>query len=107
MNIEVRTKIRAVLRSKLNGKENQHYKQLLIEKLNTSESSIKRWIAPGSTTLPLIDDLPVICDILNITLYELFDCVNPQLSGIDKQLVDAFKANQKHQDTIKKILDIK
>ncbi|MFI3330058.1 MAG: hypothetical protein R3Y05_06220 [bacterium] len=108
MNDSVRQNIRSILRSKLVGRENNTNRQNIINNLSISESTIKGWTSPSSTNIPLADDLPLICEVLEITLYELFGIESTEVSVKEKQLLNAYsKASAKDIGIINTILDIK
>lgn len=87
-----RTKIRQVLRNHLLGKENQSKVQEIMEKLDVSHSTIKTWTATNGIGIPVTEDLPVLCEILGITLYQLFDIPDPSnLSDMERDLIKEFR----------------
>lgn len=87
-----RTRIRQVLREHLLGKENQGKIQEIMEKLGVSHSTIKTWTATNGIGIPVTEDLPVLCEILGITLYQLFDIPDPSnLSDAERELIMEFR----------------
>lgn len=40
--------------------------------LNKTNNAIKSWCAPNSNSIPSADDLPIICEIIGISLNEIF-----------------------------------
>ena len=108
MNIERRNQIRSVLRDNLLGKENQHKVQLIIDKLGITQSTIKTWTAPNGNGIPVTDDLPDLCDILGITIYDLYGIKNPtDLTDEETDLIKNYRSQSEHKATVNKIYGMK
>lgn len=106
MNLEVRANVKNCLREHLLGKSNVEKRNNLLVKLNISDSTIKSWTSLTDSKIPVTEDLPTICEVLGITLNQLF--------GIeDNTVVEALilkKAYDTHKDqqsSVNKLLDIK
>lgn len=106
MTLDTRTKLRSILRDKLNGKDNLENRNALRQELNISDSTIKGWISPGGTNVPPADSIPIICKVLNITYYELFDDIDPNTSIQAKTLLDAYNRCE-NKNAINILLNIK
>lgn len=108
MNVERRNQIRAVLRTQLLGKDNQYKIQLIIDKLGITQSTIKTWTAPNGNGIPVTEDLPELCDILGITIYDLFGIKNPsELTVEENDLIKNYRSQVEHKATVKKIYGMK
>ena len=108
MNVERRNQIRAVLRTQLLGKDNQYKIQLIIDKLGITQSTIKTWTAPNGNGIPVTEDLPELCDILGITIYDLFGIKNPsELTVEENDLIKNYRSQVEHKVTVKKIYGMK
>ena len=100
MNLEQRSKIKAVLRNHLLGDSGKDKRLQLINKLGISESTIK------SSGIPVTEDLPTICDILGITLNQLFGIEDSKIIHA-LLLEDGYNKHPEVQDAIDKLLEIK
>ncbi len=107
MSINYRDNIRKTLREHLTGKNNFGKKEEICSRLGITESTITKWTIPSSSNIPSAEDLPIICSILNISLYELFGCEDNTLPNEAKDLYKAFKEHASAQESVKKLLDIK
>lgn len=66
------------LRKKLDKKDNKLNRKKVCEALSISESTIDRWLSLNDSNCPKSENLPILCKVLNITLYELFDIKIPK-----------------------------
>lgn len=74
--------------------------------LNTTTQSISRFFRGEST--PSIKQLVMICDFLDITLYQLIGVDDPtKLSDDEMKIIKALRTDNSNSGVIKKILDIK
>lgn len=105
LNKDYRVIVRKVLREKLLG--NVEKRLELVERLDTKDDTVKKWITPNGTNVPSTVDLPIICEVLNISLNELFDLSDSEISSEAMELYKAFKENTSAQESVKKLLDIK
>ena len=105
-NEQYRLNLRANLAKYLNGKDNLEKRHLVMERLNKTDNAIKSWCAPGSNAIPSADDLPVICEILGITLNQLFGIEDTKIIHA-LMLEDSYTNHPAVQDAVDKLLDIK
>lgn len=61
------------LRHKLDKKNNKENREKLCMALDISDSTIDRWLSLNDPNTPKTEDLPILCKVLRITLYELFN----------------------------------
>ena len=106
MNIDQRIKIKSVLRQHLLGDAGKYKRQQIIEKLNISESTIKSWTTENGNGIPVTEDLPTICNILGITLNQLFGIEDPKIIHA-LMLENGYNSHPDVQDAVDKLLDIK
>ncbi|MFI3251804.1 MAG: hypothetical protein R3Y60_01555 [bacterium] len=108
MKDTIRDQVRSVLRDKLMGNNSVELKKLISDTLEIDPSTIRKWIAPNSNSIPSTVDLPIICDLLNITLAELFGLNQDELNVKQKQLLKSYEdADDKNKTLVDTILDIK
>ena len=107
--ISYKMNLKNTLRNHLLGKENLEIKNRLLNELNITESALKRWLSLSDTNAPQIDALPVICNILNISLYDLFGIPNPTASLSDEELklLEEYRKQENMQQAVKNVLNIK
>ncbi len=107
--ISYKMNLKNTLRNHLLGKENIDVKNKLLSELNITESALKRWLSLCDNNAPQIDALPVICNILNISLYDLFGIPNPttSLSNEELKLLEEYRKQENMQQAVKNVLNIK
>lgn len=106
MNQDIRDNIKRVLRESLLGKENIDFRLMISEKLNISDSTIRSWTTINNNAIPVADDIPTICEILKITLYELYGIKDPtNLSLEDKLLLKKINNNPSLKEVVLNMKD--
>ena len=105
-NEDFRTNLRLNLAKYLNGKENIEKRHLVMKELNKTDNAIKSWCAPSSTAIPSANDLPVICNILGITLNQLFGIEDSNIENA-LNLYNAYNSHPNEQTAVDKLLDFK
>lgn len=101
-NEDFRKTLRSNLAKHLNGKENLDKRLKVIEMLNKTDNAIKSWCAPNSNSIPSADDLPIICQIIGISLNEIFGIREDRIiTPSELKYIDAI---EKHPE-LKAILD--
>ena len=82
---DIRLNIKAFLRSRLLGKDNQIIKKDFMDKLNFSNENIKSYTNLNLVVIPPVESLPKICGFFNVSLYELLGINDPSnLTALDK-----------------------
>ena len=105
-NEDFRINLRLNLAKYLNGQDNIDKRHLVMQKLNKTDNAIKSWCAPGSTAIPSANDLPIICEVLGITLNQLFGIEDSNIENALK-IYNAYNNHPAVQDAVDKLLDIK
>ncbi len=78
----------------------------LADHLNTSTASISRFCSGKST--PTDEQIVLICEFLNISLYQLFGLEDPtNLSDDELKIIEACRKNPETFKYVKKICEIK
>jgi transcriptional regulator with XRE-family HTH domain len=78
----------------------------LADHLNTSTASISRFCSGKST--PTDEQIVLICEFLNISLYQLFGLEDPtNLSDDELKIIEACRKNSETFKYVKKICEIK
>ncbi len=106
LNLEQRLKIKNVLRNHLLGDSGKDKRLKIINKLGISESTIKSWTTENGSGIPVTEDLPTICDILGISLNQLFGIEDSKIIHA-LLLEDGYNKHPEVQDAIDKLLEIK
>ncbi len=71
-----------------------------------TEGTISHWVE-GRVSIP-IKYIPLICEMLDITLYELFGLPDPSLlSETEKKVLNAYRSDQEFKMISNRILNIK
>ena len=71
-----------------------------------TEGTISHWV-DGRVSIP-IKYVPIICEMLDITLYELFGLPDPSLlSETEKKVLNAYRSDQEFKMISNRILNIK
>ena len=101
--MSVRNNICILLNKKLKEEKVLSQKEFAT-KLNVSQATITKWL--NGFNAPDIELLPLICDIFDLTLYELFGLKDPyNLSDEDKLLLKKIKNNPALREIVSKIVD--
>ncbi len=103
-NEEYRIRLRTNLAKYLNGKENIDKRRAVMEQLNKTDNAIKSWCAPNSSAIPAANDLPVICEILGITLNQLFGIEDKRIEKA-LMLYNSYEEHPLEQSSVNKLLD--
>lgn len=103
-NEEYRIQLRLNLAKHLNGKENIDKRHQVMKFLNKTDNAIKSWCAPNSSAIPEASDLPVICEILGITLNQLFGIENERIEKA-LRLYNSYEEHPLEQSSVNKLLD--
>ena len=106
LNLEQRSKIKSVLRTHLLGDGGKDKRQQIINELGISESTIKSWTTENGSGIPVTEDLPTICNILGITLNQLFGIEDSKIIHA-LLLEDGYNKHPEVQDAVDKLLEIK
>ena len=106
MNLEQRLKIKSVLRTHLLGDGGKDKRQQIITELGISESTIKSWTTENGNGIPVTEDLPTLCNILGITLNQLFGIEDSKIVHA-LLLEDGYNKHPEVQDAVNKLLEIK
>lgn len=94
----IRENISKIINDKL-AKNNISQATLAIA-CSVSKSTVQKWC---SGTCPTADKIPVICETLNINIYELLGIDNPyDLSEDDIKLLEKIKANPTLKDVVER-----
>ena len=105
MNIEVRMAVKNCLREHLLGKNNVEKRNNLLAALNISDSTVKSWTSLTDSKIPVTEDLPTICNVLGITLNQLFGIEDDTV--VEALLLKKAFDNSEHQGSIKSLLGLK
>ena len=102
MNIEVRMAVKNCLREHLLGKNNVVKRNNLLAALDISDSTVKSWTSLTDSKIPVTEDLPTICNVLGITLNQLFGIEDATV--VEALLLKKAFDNSEHQGSIKSLL---
>ena len=102
---ELRKILRSNLAKNLNGKENINKRHKIMEVLNKTDNAIKSWCAPGSNSIPAANEIPIICEIIGLSINQLFELEDDRLKKAYK-LLNAYENHEDSQNAVKKLLDI-
>lgn len=101
--MSVRNNICILLNKKLKDEKVLSQKEFA-GKLGVSQATITKWL--NGFNAPDIELLPLICEIFDLSLYELFGISDPyNLSNEDKLMLKKIKSNPALKEVISKIAD--
>lgn len=101
--MSVRNNICILLNKKLKDEKVLSQKEFA-GKLGVSQATITKWL--NGFNAPDIELLPLICEIFDLGLYELFGLKDPNnLSSEDKVLLKKIKSNPALREVVSKIAD--
>lgn len=101
--MSVRNNICILLNKKLKDEKVLSQKEFA-GKLGVSQATITKWL--NGFNAPDIELLPLICEIFDLDLYELFGISDPyNLSNEDKLMLKKIKSNPALKEVISKIAD--
>ncbi|MFI3252661.1 MAG: helix-turn-helix transcriptional regulator [bacterium] len=108
MEINYKKNVKSTLRNFLSGRNPKFSRIEFCEKLNIGDSALKRWLSENDNNGPQTEILPLICDILNISLYDLYQIENPanSLSKDELTLLNEYRKQTHMQQAIKNTLKI-
>ena len=100
--MSVRNNICILLNKKLKEEKILSQKEFA-SKLNVSQATITKWL--NGFNAPDIELIPLICDIFDISIYELFGLKDPNnLTEEDKTLLKKIKNNPALKEVVSKIV---
>ena len=102
---ELRKTLRLNLAKNLNGKENINKRHEVMKILNKTDNAIKSWCAPGGSSIPAANEIPIICEIIGLSIDQLFELEDDRLNKAYK-LFNAYENHEESQTAVKKLLDI-
>ena len=77
----------------------------LLAALDISDSTVKSWTSLTDSKIPVTEDLPTICNVLGITLNQLFGIEDDTV--VEALLLKKAFDNSEHQGSIKSLLGLK